>query len=333
VSPTAAADVSFTYRPAVREQTPLIIGVAGPTKSGKTYSAHRLAIGLAEGGTVAMLNAEGARGHQYAERFKYVAVDIEPPYAPARYTAAVKAAAAIKPGALIIDSASHMHDGPGGMLAYHEEEIDRMLGQQRGDYKARERMTFAAWVRPKADENEFIYTLLGLKFPVVLCFRAKEKIKLVSGKPPIDLGWQPIVGDRVAFETIFTLMLPPHCKGVPDLEISDMREPFDAMVPKGKPIDEDLGRKLAAWSHGAGAKAPAQQPQQQPLSAGSSASPESAADLLGRIKKGFAQLALSDADQRALWTKHCQAATFLSEHTDVGLLGDLLADLRSKVAR
>jgi hypothetical protein len=29
------------FRPAKRENTPLIIGLAGPTKSGKTYSAHR----------------------------------------------------------------------------------------------------------------------------------------------------------------------------------------------------------------------------------------------------------------------------------------------------
>src|SRR5262245_55391480 len=77
--------MSFVLRPATRENTPLIVGIGGPTKSGKTYSAHRLAQGLADGGPVAMLNAEGARGHQYADKFKYLACDIEPPYSYGRY--------------------------------------------------------------------------------------------------------------------------------------------------------------------------------------------------------------------------------------------------------
>jgi len=239
--------VSYTFRPAVRENTPLIIGIGGPTKSGKTFSALRLATGLADGKPIAMINAEGPRGHQYADTFKYMACDIEPPYRPTRYTEALEAAAAIEPGAVIVDSASHAHDGPGGVLEWHEEILDRMAG---ADIKQRQRSTFAAWVEPKAAENQFIYAMLGMKCPVILCFRAKEKIKLVTGKDPIDLGWQPIAGERVAFETIFTLMLPPYSKGVPDLSISWMREPFDAMVPEGKPLDEDFGRRLAEWAKG-----------------------------------------------------------------------------------
>lgn len=238
---------NFTFRPATRENTPLIIGIGGPTKSGKTYSALRLATGLANGGQIAMLNCEGPRGHQYAEKFNYGACDLEPPFRATRYVEVMEEARKIKPAVLIIDSGSHMHDGPGGCLEWHEEELDRMAGT---DWKKRERATFAAWVKPKAAENAFIYSMLGMDCAVVLCLRAKEKIKLVKGKDPIDLGWQPIVGERVAFETIFTLMLPPHSKGVPDLEISEMREPFDALVPAGKQIDEQLGEQLAAWARG-----------------------------------------------------------------------------------
>jgi hypothetical protein len=238
--------VTITFRPAVREHTPLIIGIGGPTKSGKTFSALRLAVGLAHGGPVAMINAEGPRGHQYADTFKYIAADLEAPFRPARYTDALQAATAVKPAVVIVDSASHMHDGPGGILEWHEEILDRIAGK---DYDKRQRATFAAWVEPKQAENQFIYQMLSMRIPIILCFRAKEKIKIVNGKP-VELGWQPIVGERVAFETIFTLMLPPHSKGAPDLSISEMREPFDAIVPKGKQIDEDLGRRLAEWAAG-----------------------------------------------------------------------------------
>lgn len=238
--------MSYTFRPAVRAKTPLIIGIAGPTKSGKTYSAHRLAIGLGDGGTVAMINAEGPRGHQYADKFTYVACDLLAPFRPTAYTEALKAAAKLSPAVVIIDSGSHMHDGPGGLLEWHEELVRQMSG---GDAKKAERVTFAAWVGPKAAENEFVYTMLSMSCPIILCFRAKEKIKIRKGAVE-ELGWQPIAGERVAFETVFTLMLPPHSKGVPDLAISEMREPFDSLVPASKPLDEVLGRRLAEWARG-----------------------------------------------------------------------------------
>lgn len=253
---------TFTFRPAKRENTPLIIGIAGPTKSGKTYSAHRLAVGLANGGQVAMINAEGAKGHQYSDKFTYVAADITQPFRPERYTEALADALALNPAVVIIDSMSHMHDGPGGLLEYHEDELDRMAG---ADYKKRERMTWAAWVKPKAAENAFIYTMLGADCHIICCFRAKEKIKIVKGADPIDLGWQPIAGDRVTFETMFTLMLPPHSKGVPDLATSYMREPFDALVPAGEALSEDTGRLLGEWSMGAKPKRkPATKPEPSP---------------------------------------------------------------------
>lgn len=249
--------MSFHFKPAKRVNTPLVIGIAGPTKSGKTYSAHRIAVGLAQGGTIAMVNAEGPKGHQYSERFSYLATDIGPPYRPKRYSEALKDALALEPApaVLIIDSMSHMHNGPGGMLEYHEDELDRLAGQ---DMKARQRSTWSAWVKPKADENAFVYEMLDSPCHMILCFRAKEKLKIIRGQEPIDLGWQPIASEQIAFETLFTLMLPPHSKGVPDLAISEMREPFDSLMVPGQQLDEQLGERLAKWAAGGSAakKAP-----------------------------------------------------------------------------
>lgn len=241
--------MTFTHRPAKRENTPLIVGLAGPTKSGKTYSAHRVAKGLANGGPVAMINAEGAKGHQYADEFDYTAIDITRPYRPERYTEALRYALGLepRPAVVIIDSLSHMHDGPGGLLEYHSDELDRMAGT---DFKKRDRMNWTAWIRPKAAENQFIYAMLEADCHLILCFRAKEKIKIVKGAEPIELGWQPIAGERVAFETIFTLTLPPRSKGVPDLSASDMRKPFDTLIRPDQPLTEDTGRALREWASG-----------------------------------------------------------------------------------
>ncbi len=250
--------MSFTFRPATREDTPLVVGLAGPTKSGKTMSALRLAAGMtSDVSRIAMLNAEGKRGKQYADWFEqkygkqYLECSIEPPYSPERYTEALTEMKKLQPSVAIIDSASHMHDGPGGLLEYHDAEVLRLGGD---DVKKQERVSMgSAWIKPKAAENKFIYAMLGMECPVILCFRAKEKTKLVTGRPPIDLGWQPIAGDRITFETIFTLVLPAYCKGVPDKQLSEMRDPFDKMVSFDKPVDEALGRTLAEWARG-GAK-------------------------------------------------------------------------------
>lgn len=322
---------AITFRPAVRENTPLIIGLAGPTKSGKTFSAHRLAVGLAGGGVVAMINAEGPRGHQYADTFKYVAADLDAPYRPERYTEAVEAAKTLNPAVLIIDSVSHMHDGPGGVLEYHEDELDRMAGK---DFKARDRVNFAAWVKPKAAENAFIYALLGLSCPTILCMRAKEKLKIVPGKPPVDLGWQPIVGERVAFETIFTLLLPPHSRGVPDQGQSQMREPFDAIVPFNKPIDELLGQRLAEWSKGTRRDAPTPAPSSAAPAAPRGADPQpSSEELFDRMMDDSVQdprealLELIEAEKAKLEKKPTTAQWAIIHRAKTGVAELAVADV------
>jgi hypothetical protein len=245
---------SFHFAPPRPTTLPVIAGLAGPSKSGKTFSGLRLATGLAGGGQIAFINAEGARGHLYSNLFQYVAVDLTAPYRPERYTEALKAAIAIEPAVIFIDSMSHMHDGPGGLLEYKEDEVDRLAGANASQ-KDRDKRNAQAWIKPKAAENEFLYTLLSAVCHVVLAFRAKEKLEWRTGGAPKELGWQPIASDRVTFETLFTLMLPPHSNGVPDLKLSDMRTPFDTLIPPNKQLSEDTGRALAEWAKGSEAPA------------------------------------------------------------------------------
>jgi hypothetical protein len=176
-----------------------------------------------------MINAEGAKGHQYADEFDYLA-----PTSPAVPAGAVHRARYARRARPEAGRRDHRLDLAHARRARRAARVPR----RRARPDRRQRLQEArpdelgpAWIKPKAAENEFIYTMLGADCHMILCFRAKEKIKIVKGAEPIDLGWQPIAGERIAFETIFTLMLPPHSKGVPDLAISEMREPFDSMIP------------------------------------------------------------------------------------------------------
>ena len=184
----------YTFRPPEREDIPCCIGLAGPSKSGKTYSAFRLAKGMANGGTIAMINTEGPKGHMYLEIFKpYVAAEIRgPSYSPEEYHLAIEALKDINPAVVIIDSMSHCHEGPGGLLEWHEKELDRMAGN---DFAKRDKMTFAAWVKPKQAETIMINALGQLRCHAVLCFRAKEKLEIKTGQKPKDMGWQPICSE------------------------------------------------------------------------------------------------------------------------------------------
>lgn len=254
--------MNVQFRPAVREQTSMLVGLAGPSSSGKTYSALRLATGMAGDGDVMMIDTEGRRGLHYADQFRFKHYDLGSPFRPHRYLEALQAAKAAGAAVIIVDSQSHSHEGPGGLLEFHEEELQRMAGS---DHAKRERVKFAAWIKPKQEQNLFVNAVLQLGVNVIFCFRAKKKMVLVkdpkTGKAvPVDIGWQPICSDRFEYEMTALLMLPPNGKGVPDLahESTKLQDQHTAFVKPGQQLTEATGEELAAWARG-GARAAKQE--------------------------------------------------------------------------
>ena len=249
--------MTFTFRPAIREQTNVLVGIAGPSSSGKTYSALRLATGLADGRPIFMIDTEAKRGLHYADAFRFQHGEFKAPFRPQRYLEAIAAAKGAGAAVVIVDSMSHEHEGPGGILEWHEEELSRMAGQ---DYGKREKVKFAAWIKPKAAHNQFVNGVLQIGVHCIFCFRAKEKLALVrtNGKvEPVPQGWQPICSDRFEYEMTTLLMLPPNSHGMPDLNAAPtkLQEQHRSIFPAGRQIDEEMGRRLAEWASGG---APAQ---------------------------------------------------------------------------
>lgn len=243
--------MAFTYRDAELSNATVFIGLAGPSGSGKTFSALRVATGLARGKPVYFIDTEARRGLHYANQFKFKHGELSAPFSPSHYLEAIHAAKAAGAGVLVVDSMSHEHEGDGGVLDMHETELDRMAGN---DYAKRERVKFAAWIKPKRDRNKLVNAILQLGMHCVFCFRAKEKIALVkdnNGKQqPVALGFQPIVGDRFEYEMTALLMLPPNSRGVPDLALSKTQDQFAPFFKPGAQIDEMLGQRFATWADG-----------------------------------------------------------------------------------
>ncbi len=112
---------AFDFRPAVRENVSLLIALAGASGSGKTYSALRLAKGLAPTGKIAFIDTEARRGLHYADQFEFMHADMRPPFRPENFLAGIRAAEKAGAEVVIIDSFSHEYDGEGGITDWAAE--------------------------------------------------------------------------------------------------------------------------------------------------------------------------------------------------------------------
>lgn len=250
--------MTFVFKPAIREATPLLVGLTGPSGSGKTKSALRLADGIRSirGGEIAALDTEANRMLHYADEHKFIHCPFGPPFGADRYAEALEAAAqAAKGGVVIVDSMSHEHEGQGGYLEYHDQEVRRLMtdGGFRNEYAAQ----IPAWNKPVARRRNLINRLLQINCAFVFCFRSKEKLKIQKGKDPIQLGWQAIAGEEFVFEMTVRCLLLPGAMGVPDwsddsfkLGVPKRAASHAAMFKGGQPLDEDTGAQLAKWAAG-----------------------------------------------------------------------------------
>lgn len=249
---------TFEDKPAVRESVPLLIGLFGPSGGGKTYSALRLASGIqmVTGGEIYCIDTEARRALHYAfddktgNGFKFRHLAFGAPFGPLDYLAAIEHCVTKGARVVIVDSMSHEHEGPGGVLEMHETEMERIGKGDKGN--------FLAWQKPKAERRRLLNTILQLPANFIFCFRAKEKMKIIPGQQPKELGFMPIAGEEFVFEMTANCLLPPHADGVPDWQSEYVGErmmmklpaQFRDLLSTGKALDEATGKILAEWARG-----------------------------------------------------------------------------------
>ena len=272
---------TFQDTEAVRSQVNLMLGLVGASGSGKTGSALELAHGIQEvtGGEIYMIDTESKRGLHYAgakmfsdpaKVFKYRHIDLKAPFSPLDYLAALEHAVSKGAKIIIVDSMSHEHEGPGGVLEMHEAELNRIAGDDEGK---RNRVSMLAWAKPKAERRRLINSILQMPAMFVFCFRAKEKIKLVKGQDPKPLGFMPIAGEEFVFEMTQNFLLYPASLGIPtwtphedgEKLMTKSFEPFKVIFKEAKSISAWHGRQMALWAKGGATPAkPAEAPAAKP---------------------------------------------------------------------
>lgn len=249
--------MAFSFRPAVRENVGLLIGLISASGGGKTMSALRIAKGICGDALPAVIDTEGGRAKHYADFFKFDHGDLTPPFTPARYLEAIQAADKAGYPVIIVDSMSHEHAGEGGLLDWHESELQRMAGD---DWKRREACNMAAWIKPKMAHKEFVQRLLQVRAHLILCFRAEPKVRMVkseTGKILIeDAGFMPVCEKNLPFELTVSFLLHPDEPGMPThpLKLQKQHRPMFLRhdgAGSMQPIDEKCGQAIAAWAKGA----------------------------------------------------------------------------------
>jgi hypothetical protein len=251
--------MTFTFRPAVRENVALIILLAGASGSGKTYTGMRLASGIAGDKPFCVIDTEAGRAKHYADHFKFDHGDLAPPFTPERYAEAIKAADDAGYPVIMVDSFSHEWAGEGGCLDMQEEEFRRM------GYN--EKVKLLSWQKPKGEHKKMVSRLLQTRAHLIICLRAEEKIDMVknreTGKMEVQpkvgpggfKGWLPICEKNLPFESTVSLLLLADVPGYPNP--IKLQEQHKAMFPQERAITEESGRKIALWASGvAPARAP-----------------------------------------------------------------------------
>jgi len=252
--------MSFSFRPARRENVGLLIGLAGPSGSGKTMTGMRIAKGICGENRFAVIDSENRRALHYADFFAFDHGDLQPPFTPDNYANAIRAADDAGYHAILIDCISHEHAGEGGLIDWHEAELQRMAGD---DWTKRERCNMAAWIKPKIAHKAMMAKLLRTRAHLILCFRADPKVKLVKetvdGKEKtviVDAGFQPICEKNMPYEMTISFLLSSEVPGAP-IHPLKLQKQHEAIFLRRNDegvlyrIDESCGQQLSAWARGA----------------------------------------------------------------------------------
>ena len=252
---------TFTPKPAAREQVNLILGLVGPSSSGKTYTALELATGIQSvvGGEIDVIDTEHGRALFYADDFKFNHIQFDAPFASLDYLSAIQQSAKRGAKVIVVDSMSHEHESAGGMLDYQDQELRRMAGD---DFGKQQRMAMLAWQKPKAARRKLLQGLTQIDAHLILCFRAKatsKPAKDANGKNVVvPMGFMPIAGDEFVYESALSMLFQPNAGGVPTWNPELPGEKIAVKIPKQfewlkketGPVSRRVGAKLAEWAVG-----------------------------------------------------------------------------------
>lgn len=206
-------------------------------------------------GRIFVADTDNSRARLYADAFDFMHLDLHEPFRPMLFERAALAAQEQKADVLVIDNFAAEWNGPGGILEWHEEELNRMAGD---NFQRRESLKMVCWGKVKPPHKHMFQRLYQLNMPIILCCAAERKIAMIKqteGKDkgkviPVDQGFQPIGDKDAAYAMTASLLLPDvKMPGVP-VAIKALLPDLQPIIHLDRPLDEATGAAIAAWARG-----------------------------------------------------------------------------------
>lgn len=186
--------MAIGFQKAKREQVWLKVLLSGASGCGKSYSALKLATGIAKecGSSIAYIGTEGSRNKYYADEFDYDLLELEEPFECEKYIEAIDSAVEAGYKVLIIDSMTHE-------WKWLNDVHDKMPGN-----------SFTNWGKLKPRHNKFMDKVLNSPIHVIATARGKDDwvLEEKNGKQvPKKVGMGQQQDKDISYEYTVSLMI------------------------------------------------------------------------------------------------------------------------------
>lgn len=225
------------FQKAQRFLTNPTIAITGPTGSGKTMSALRLAAGIAKSmnGRFAVIDTENGSASLYSHLFDFDTLNITPPFTTEKYISAINEAEKAGYCALVCDSITHAWAGEGGLLE-QKAQLDARPGSNH----------WTNWGPIKAKDLKFRNAYLHSSVPFFIAtMRSKMEYAQTenNGKKKVEKqGMAPVQSDGIEYE--FSVVLDVAMNH--EAEVSKDRTDLFSKKPIFT-ITEETGELLVKW--------------------------------------------------------------------------------------
>lgn len=225
----------LNIRPVQSGQSKAVIGIAGISGSGKTYTALLIARGMVnKASEIGFLDTENKRGSLYADILdgQFMIGDLYPPFSPARYAQAIREFQDAGVKVLVIDSVTHEWEGEGGC----DDIANAPLKQGK---------KMANWIGAKREHKQFMNVLLQSNMDIICCIRAREKTDFTNPSMPVSLGVQPVCEKNFMFEMTASMLMENEGKNQKFLKLpSFLKNSFG----NGQGyLGIETGKKIREW--------------------------------------------------------------------------------------
>lgn len=237
------------FQKAKKEKIYLKVLLAGASGSGKSYSALKLATGIANkmGGRIAAIDTEAGRIRYYANEFDFDDLQLSEPYTPEKYIEAITQAVDGGYSVLIIDSITHEWN-------YILDQVDKIPGAN----------SYTKWGKLTPRHNKFTEKMIQSPINIIATVRGKDAYVLEQDKngkqvpKKVGLGYTQRDGLEYEYTVTFNIDQTNHVA-------TAQKDNTHLFENKYEMLTEKDGEALYEWANSGEERIPTLEEKLKPL--------------------------------------------------------------------